>query len=162
MSAGQVMTIGIDPGQSGAIALLRAGSVVGLLDMPTVPRLHGKGQQIDPYALSTWMLEHTAGHDARAVIEAVSAMPGQGASSMFRFGESLGVVLGVCGALTLPIQWVRPADWKRRAGLLRKNKDAGRTLAIQMHPEVADQLTRKRDIGRADAILIARFGGDGI
>jgi crossover junction endodeoxyribonuclease RuvC len=125
--------------------------------MPTIPRLHGKGQQVDGYALSSWLLEQVAGDDVKVVIEAVAARPGQGVSSMFRFGEALGVVLGVCGALTLPVQWVRPAQWKRQAGLLGKDKDAARTLATQLHPEVANMLTRKRDIGRADAICIAHF-----
>jgi crossover junction endodeoxyribonuclease RuvC len=77
---------------------------------------------------------------------------------MFRFGESVGVVLSVCGALQLPVSWVRPGHWKRKAGLIGKDKGAARTLAIQLHPEVADLLTRKKDIGRADAVCIARFG----
>jgi crossover junction endodeoxyribonuclease RuvC len=149
--------IGIDPGQTGALAVMQAGKIATLLDMPTIPRLHGKGQQVDGYALSSWLLEQVAGDDVKVVIEAVAARPGQGVSSMFRFGEALGVVLGVCGALTLPVQWVRPAQWKRQAGLLGKDKDAARTLATQLHPEVANMLTRKRDIGRADAICIAHF-----
>jgi len=150
--------IGIDPGQSGALAVFLHGKVTALLDMPTSARLHGKGQQVDGYTLATWMMEQTAGDDVQVVIEAVSAMPGQGTASMFRFGESVGVVLGVCGALQLPVQWVRPAQWKRKAGLIGKPKDAARTLAIQLHPEIADKLTRKKDTGRADAVCIARFG----
>ena len=150
--------IGIDPGQSGALAVLFHGKITALLDMPTSARLHGKGRQVDGYALATWMLEQTAGDDVQVVIEAVAAMPGQGTASMFRFGESLGVVLGVCGALQLPVLWVRPAQWKRQAGLIGKDKDAARTLAIQLHPEIADKLTRKKDVGRADAVCIARFG----
>ncbi len=149
--------IGIDPGQTGALAVLQDGKVSALLDMPTSARLHGKGQQVDGYTLSTWLLEQTASNDVQVLLEAVSAMPGNGASSMFRFGESVGVVLGVCGALQLPIKWIRPVDWKRRAGLISKPKDAARTLAIQLHPEVSDCLIRKKDVGRADAICIAHF-----
>ena len=85
-------------------------------------------------------------------------MPGQGVSSTFHFGESVGVVLGVLGALQMPIRMVTPAKWKKAAGLLGRDKDAARTMAIQHHPEIADQLTRKKDIGRADAVCIARFG----
>ena len=151
-------TVGIDPGQTGALAVLNGGKITAILDMPTSARLHGKGLQVDGYTLSTWLLEETAGHNVQVLLEAVSAMPGQGVASMFRFGESLGVILGVCAALQLPIQWIRPVDWKRKAGLIGKDKDASRTLAIQRHPEVSDMLTRKKDSGRADAICIACFG----
>jgi len=91
-------------------------------------------------------------------IEALSALNRNGAASMFRFGESVGVVLGVCGALQLPVRWIRPSHWKRKAGLIGKEKDAARTLAIQLHPEISGKLTRKKDIGRADAVCIAHFG----
>ena len=85
-------------------------------------------------------------------------MPGQGVASTFRFGESVGVVLGVLGALQIPVRMVTPGRWKKAAGILGRDKDAARTLAIQHHPEIADRLTRKKDIGRADAVCIARFG----
>ena len=77
---------------------------------------------------------------------------------MFRFGESVGVVLGVCGALQLPMHYVTPQRWKKCAGLIGKEKDAARTLMIQQHPEISDMLTRKKDIGRADACCVAKFG----
>lgn len=150
--------LGFDPGQSGAIAAFDGQNITGLLDMPTMPRLHGKGHQVDPYTLTTALLNLYAGLDATAVIETVSAMPGQGVSSTFHFGESLGVVLGVLGALQIPVRMVTPSKWKKAAGLLGRDKDAARTLAIQLHPEVADQLARKKDVGRADAVCIARFG----
>ncbi len=150
--------LGFDPGQTGAVAAYDGEGIIGLIDMPTMTRLHGKGSQVDPYTLTTALLNLYAGRDATAVIEAVSAMPGQGVSSTFRFGESLGVVLGVLGALQVPVRMVTPGKWKKAAGLLGRDKDAARTLAIQLHPEVADQLTRKKDIGRADAVCIARFG----
>jgi len=153
-----VVILGCDPGQTGAIAAYDGTIITGLIDMPTMARLHGKGQQVDPYTLATEILDLCGGRNATVVIEAVSAMPGQGVSSMFRFGESVGVVLGVLGALQIPIRWVTPGRWKKAAGIVGKDKDAARSLAIQLHPEVADQLTRKRDVGRSDAILIARFG----
>ena len=154
----KTITLGIDPGQTGATAAYDGERVIGLIDMPTMTRLHGKGQQIDPYSLATALLDLCAGREASAVLETVSAMPGQGVSSTFHFGESVGVVLGVLGALQLPVRMVTPAKWKKAAGLMGRDKDAARTLAIQLHPEVADQLARKKDIGRADAALIARFG----
>ena len=151
--------IGIDPGQTGGMALLVRGQVDSLYDMPVSSRLHGKGQQIDAAELASMlrgaMLENPG---LVAHVEAVSAMPGQGVSSMFRFGESLGIILGVIGALGIPFRWVTPQKWKKAAGLIGKDKDAARTLAIQLHPECADRLTRKKDVGRADALLIARFG----
>ena len=152
------LSLGIDPGQTGAIAAFDGTRIVGLIDMPTMTRLHGQGQQVDPYTLTTAILDLRAGRDAVAIVEAVAARPGQGVSSMFRLGESVGVVLGVLGALQVPMRWVTPSVWKRRAGLLGQDKDAARSLAIQLHPEVADMLTRKKDVGRSDAILIASFG----
>ena len=154
-----MIIFGIDPGQTGAIAVLHNGHIEQVFDMPTMARLHGKGQQVDAYTLTSKLLSAASGHNQRrAVIEAVSAMPGQGVSSMFRFGESLGIVLGVLGALQIPVRWISPAKWKRAAGLTGKDKDAARTLALQLHPEVGDMLGRKKDTGRADAICIAHFG----
>ena len=150
--------LGFDPGQTGAVAAFDGERIEAVIDMPTMTRLHGKGQQVDPYTLATALIDLCAGREATAVLEAVSAMPGQGVSSTFHFGESVGVVLGVLGALQMPIRMVTPAKWKKAAGLLGRDKDAARTMAIQHHPEIADQLTRKKDIGRADAVCIARFG----
>ena len=154
-----MIIFGIDPGQTGAIAVLHDGRIEQVIDMPTAARLHGKGLQVDAYMLTSKLLAAASGHNQRrAVIEAVSAMPGQGVSSMFRFGESLGIVLGVLGALQIPVRWISPAKWKRAAGLTGKDKDTARTLALQLHPEVGDMLARKKDTGRADAICIAHFG----
>lgn len=139
--------------------MLHDGEVKQVIDMPTTARLHGKGQQVDAYTLTSELLAAASGHNQRrAIIEAVSAMPGQGVSSTFRFGEALGVVLGVLGALQIPVSWASPVRWKKAAGLYGKDKDAARTLALQLHPEAGDMLTRKKDIGRADAICIAHFG----
>ena len=150
--------LGFDPGQTGAIAAYDGERIEAVIDMPTMTRLHGKGNQVNPYALTTALIDLCAGREATAVLEAVSAMPGQGVTSTFHFGESVGVVLGVLGALQIPVRMVTPAKWKKAAGLLGRDKDAARTLAIQLHPEVADQLARKKDTGRADAVGIARFG----
>ena len=150
--------LGFDPGQTGAVAAYDGERIEAVIDMPTMTRLHGKGNQVDPYTLATALIDLCAGREATAVLEAVSAMPGQGVTSTFHFGESVGVVLGVLGALQIPVRMVTPAKWKKAAGLLGRDKDAARTLAIQLHPEVADQLARKKDTGRADAVGIARFG----
>lgn len=159
------MIIGIDPGQTGALAFYDHGKIVAVIDMPVMARTHGKGQQVDPYALATLIMANH-GHFGMAILEEVGARPakkstgengGQGVSSAFNFGDSFGAVRGVLGALQIPIERITPNTWKRKAGLVGKDKDAARTLAIQLHPEVADQLTRKKDIGRADAICIAHF-----
>lgn len=150
--------LGFDPGQTGAIAAFDGERIEAVIDMPTMTRLHGKGNQVDPYTLATALIDLCAGREATAVLEAVSAMPGQGVTSTFHFGESVGVVLGVLGALQMPVRMVTPGKWKKAAGLLGRDKDTARTLAIQLHPEVADQLARKKDVGRADAVCIARFG----
>lgn len=152
------MIIGIDPGQTGAIAALEKGKVVALHDMPVMARTHGKGFQIDPYELSSLIMRIGVASITGVVMEQVNSRPGQGAQATFNFGEGVGVIKGVIGALSLSLRMVTPQQWKKSAGLIRKDKDAARTLAIQMHPEVADQLTQKKDIGRADAIMVARFG----
>ena len=150
--------IGIDPGQTGAIASLENGKIVDLRDMPTMGRAHGKGHEVDPYELTSILLAMKFGKDATVLVEQVSAMPGNGGTSMFHFGESVGVILGVCGALQLPVRRIRPQHWKKKAGIIGKDKDAARGLAIRLHPEVSDMLTRKKDCGRADAVCIAEFG----
>lgn len=156
-----MISIGIDPGQTGAIAAINDGQVIALHDMPTSPRLHGKGQEVEGGQLATKLMDirsTAGGKQVVASLEAVSAMPGQGGSSMFRFGESFGVVKGVLRALQIPYVLVTPQKWKKASGLIGKDKDASRTLAIQQHPEVADMLTRKKDNGRADAICLAEYG----
>jgi len=148
-------TIGIDPGISGAIAWIRYGKVLKLEDMPTVAKSTGKGLQVDAHGLAKLM----AGNGScRVVVEAVSAMPGQGVTSMFSFGKSAGIIEGILAAYEIPYSFVRPQAWKKEFGLTGKIKDASRGLCLREHPEVADRLTRKKDNGRADAILIARYG----
>ena len=83
-------------------------------------------------------------------------MPGQGVASMFNFGMGYGIIQGVVSALGIPYELVTPQSWKKRAGLIGKDKDNARTMAQQLYPDAP--LGRKKDIGRADALLIARFG----
>ena len=150
--------IGIDPGQTGAIAVMEKGLVVQVVDMPVMARTHGKGQQVDASSLASELFGIGTGTISEVVMEQVGAMPGQGSTSMFNFGEGVGIVKGVLGALQIPVRMVTPQKWKKSAGLSGKDKDAARSLAIQLHPEAAEYLRRKKDVGRADAICIARFG----
>ena len=91
------------------------------------------------------------------VVEQVNAMPGQGVTSMFNFGQTFGAIKGVCAALELPIFLVRPSKWKKHFELINSSKDASRTKAIEMYPAISNQLARKKDVNKSDAILIARF-----
>ncbi len=96
-------------------------------------------------------------HNVRVVIEQVSAMPGQGVTSMFNFGQSFGILKGICSAMQLPVYFVRPAKWKKYFSLINSQKDASRTRAIEMFPYFSSQLSKKKDSNKADAILIASF-----
>ena len=95
--------------------------------------------------------------DIRVVIEQVSAMPGQGVTSMFNFGQSYGILKGICSAMQLPMFFVRPAKWKKYFNLINSQKDASRTRAIEIFPYFSTQLSKKKDSNKADAILIASF-----
>ena len=94
------------------------------------------------------------------VVEHVNAMPGQGVTSMFNFGQSFGVIKGICSALSIPIHFVRPTKWKKHFNLIKTNKDASRTKVIEVYPEISSKLSRKKDSNKADAILIARYFND--
>ena len=150
------MKIGIDPGNTGAIAILDAqDSVLSLFDMPCMALGKSDKQQVNPAELAR-ILKSNWTVDAVVYLERVSSMPGQGVVSMFNFGMGFGIIQGVCAAISLPVHLVAPNVWKRKAGLIGSEKDAARTLAQQLYPEA--MLGRQKDIGRADAILIARFG----
>ena len=95
--------------------------------------------------------------DIKVIIEQVSAMPGQGVTSMFNFGQSFGILKGICSAMQLPMYFVRPAKWKKYFNLINSEKDASRTKAIEVFPYFSSELSRKKDSNKADAILIASF-----
>lgn len=153
-----MIVIGIDPGVSGAIAVLGEG-VPALHDMPTMAKGRGKKRQVNAAALADLLIAaRESGDGVLVMLEQVGAMPGQGVSSMFGFGESFGAVRGACAALRLPLQLVTPQQWKRRFGLIGADKDLARTRAVELYPDVSAQLARKKDVGRADALLIARYG----
>jgi len=144
--------IGIDPGAtSGALAWFHDGELIDAIDMPVA------GGVISPVLLAHELRDIAIGgmDDAPTVIvEKVGARPGQGVSSMFKFGRSLGVIEGVVGGLGWPLQWQTPQAWKKHHGLIGKDKDAARLLALETWPHMADTFRRKMDVGRADAALI--------
>ena len=130
-----------------------------VFDMPVTEKLSGKGKEVNAYLLADFMAEmKVRDSEAMAVVERVGAMPGQGTTSMFGFGRSLGVIEGVLAGLGISVAWVTPQKWKKKFGLIKKEKDAARGLVLGMYPERSDLFARKKDGGRADAVLIGLSG----
>ena len=150
--------IGIDPGLNGAIAVLQENKVKEIFDVPVMPEGKKNKRQLNSAQLVKLLKDIISDNKEVAVIvENVSAMPGQGVTSMFNFGQTFGAIKGICAALGLPIFFVRPAKWKKHFDLINSSKDASRTKAIEMYPSLSDQLSKKKDVNKSDAILIARF-----
>ncbi len=153
-----MILIGIDPGVSGALSVYEHKKLIEVLDMPTMSEGKKNKKQINSAQLSLEIKKRVNGSDENAVvIEHVTAMPGQGVTSMFNFGQSFGVIKGICSALNLPVYFVRPVKWKKHFNLIGSSKDASRTKAIEMFPSFSDNMTRKKDANKADAILIGRY-----
>lgn len=147
--------LGVDPGLTGALALLHAdGSMHSVEDLPVMAR--GKGRvkhEIDPAALARLIRPHAM--DIKlAVVEQVGSMPGQGVASVFSMGHSLGCIVGVVQALDIPLRLVPPSVWKKRAGI-SSDKNLARSEAIRLWP--AAPLDRVKDHNRAEALLLARY-----
>ena len=155
-----MLIIGIDPGISGSICFFEDGKILDVVEMPTMTegkknKKQVNGSQIYNEILS--VINKSQQKDIRVVIENVSAMPGQGVTSMFNFGQSFGILKGICSAMQLPMFFVRPAKWKKYFNLINSNKDASRTKAIEIFPYFSSNLARKKDCNKADAILIANY-----
>ena len=150
--------IGIDPGLSGAIAVLENNQVLNIFDIPVMSEGKKNKRQLNSALLVNLLKENIDKEEEVAVVvEQVNAMPGQGVTSMFNFGQTFGALKGICAALELPIFFVRPSKWKKHFELINSSKDASRTKAIEMYPILSDQLSKKKDVNKSDAILIARF-----
>ena len=150
--------IGIDPGLSGAIAILENNKVLNIFDIPVMSEGKKNKRQLNSALLVNLIKENINKEEEVAVIvEQVNAMPGQGVTSMFNFGQSFGAIKGVCAALNLPIFFVRPSKWKKHFELINSSKDSSRTKVIEMYPSLSSQLSKKKDANKSDAILIARF-----
>ena len=153
--------IGIDPGLSGAIAILEHKKVLNIFDMPVMSEGKKNKKQLNSALLVSLLRENIVkDQEAVVVVEQVNAMPGQGVTSMFNFGQTFGAIKGICAALELPIFFVRPSKWKKHFELINSSKDSSRTKAIEMYPKLSNQLTKKKDVNKSDAILIARFFRD--
>ena len=153
--------IGIDPGLSGAISILENKKVLKIFDMPVMSEGKKNKRQLNSAQLVNIVRENINNNEEIAVVvEQVNAMPGQGVTSMFNFGQTFGAIKGVCAALSLPIYFVRPSKWKKHFELINSSKDASRTKVIEMYPYLSNQLSKKKDVNKSDAILIARFYSD--
>ena len=153
--------IGIDPGLSGAIAVLENNKVLNIFDIPVMSEGKKNKRQLNSALLVNLLKENIdKGEEVVVIIEQVNAMPGQGVTSMFNFGQTFGALKGICAALELPIFFVRPSKWKKHFELINSSKDASRTKAIEMYPKLSTQLAKKKDVNKSDAILIARFYSD--
>ena len=155
-----MLIIGIDPGISGSICFFEDGKIIDVIEMPTMAEGKKNKKQVNGVQIVNEFSKRINKNDnenTRVVIEQVSAMPGQGVTSMFNFGQSFGILKGVCAAMQLPMFFVRPARWKKYFNLLNSQKDASRTRAIEIFPYFSTQLSKKKDSNKADAILIASF-----
>ncbi len=158
-----MLIIGIDPGISGSICFFEDGKILDVINMPTMTNGKKNKKQVNGsqiYNEISKRIKKTGDQNIRVVIEQVSAMPGQGVTSMFNFGQSFGAIKGVCAALEVPIYFVRPSKWKKYFDLINSSKDASRTKVIEMYPTLSEQLSKKKDVNKSDAILIARFYSD--
>ena len=155
-----MIIIGIYPGISGSICFFENGKVLEVIEMPTMTEGKKNKKQVNGsqiYNEISKRISNNEKQDIRVIIENVSAMPGQGVTSMFNFGQSFGILKGICSAMRLPMYFVRPAKWKKYFNLINSEKDASRTRAIEIFPYFSSQLSKKKDSNKADAILIASF-----
>ena len=152
--------IGIDPGISGAICFFSDGKIIDVIEMPTMSEGKKNKKQVNGNQLFNEIksyLSTTDQEEVCVVVEHVTAMPGQGVTSMFNFGQSFGVIKGICSAMQLPIHFIRPTKWKKYFNLINTSKDASRSRAIEIFPKISEKLKRKKDSNKADAILIASY-----
>ena len=155
-----MLIIGIDPGISGSICFFKNGKILDVIEMPTMTEGKKNKKQVNGSQIYNEIFKRVnelETSDIRVIVEQVSAMPGQGVTSMFNFGQSFGILKGICSAMQLPIYFVRPAKWKKYFNLINSEKDASRTRAIEIFPHFSSQLSKKKDANKADAILIASF-----
>ena len=155
-----MLIISIDPGISGSICFFEDGKILDVVEMPTMTEGKKNKKQVNGsqiYNEISQRIKKIDKKDIKVIIEQVSAMPGQGVTSMFNFGQSFGILKGICSGMQLSMYFVRPAKWKKYFGLINSEKDASRTKVIEMFPYFSSQLSKKKDSNKADAILIAYF-----
>jgi|TARA_B110001452_G_scaffold189897_1_gene160104 crossover junction endodeoxyribonuclease RuvC len=155
-----MLIIGIDPGITGSLCFFDDGKIIDVIEMPNMPEGKKNKRQVNGAQIYHEIYSRIKNLDKKSVkvvIEQVSAMPGQGVTSMFNFGQSFGVLKGVCAAMQISTYFIRPTKWKKYFNLINSEKDASRTKAIEVFPYFASNLSKKKDSNKADAILIASF-----
>jgi len=151
--------IGIDPGLTGAVAVIKSDGELYVVDTPIIEVKKGKKMKKEylPSQMADILREYL-GANCHVFLEKVHSMPKQGVSSVFGFGEGYGLWIGMIAAFRLPMTLVTPQSWKKVIMSGMSDKDAARIRAQELFPKYSNLLSRKKDIGRADAILIAEYG----
>jgi crossover junction endodeoxyribonuclease RuvC len=151
-----MITIGVDPGLSGAIGILNEGRYVDVVDMPIVSKGSGSVKsEVDPAGLIKILRDYAPADEyVMAVLERVNAMPGQGVSSVFSLGDSFGCARSAIAACRFEMTYIAPAQWKKHFKLA-SDKEMSRALAIRMFPDAPLNLKKHSD--RAEALLMARW-----
>ena len=144
-----MLIIGIDPGISGSICFFQDGKIIDVVEMPTMTDGKKNKKQVNGSQIFNEIsdrIKKLDKNDIKVIIEQVSAMPGQGVTSMFNFGQSFGILNGICSAMQLPMYFVRPAKWKKYFNLINSEKDASRTKAIEIFPYFSVHLSKKKGL----------------
>ena len=155
-----MLIIGIDPGISGSLCFFEDGKIIDVIEMPVMAEGKKNKRQVNGSQIYNEIykrIKDIEKKNIKVIIEQVSAMPGQGVTSMFNFGQSFGILKGICSAMNLSMYFVRPAKWKKHFNLINASKDASRTKAIEIFPYFSENLSKKKDANKADAILIASY-----
>ena len=127
------------------------------IDLPTMADGKKNKRQLNSAHLSQYISSNITNiNKTVVVVEQVNAMPGQGVTSMFNFGQTFGAIKGISATLKLPI-FCKTSKWKKHFELINSSKDASRTKVIEMYPSFAEKLSKNKDVNKSDAILIARF-----
>ena len=157
--------IGIDPGLNGAVGVVWDSELAHcdpqVFDTPTMMVSGIKNKRVHNTAAMAAILKpwSTIAEKVLVVLENVHSMPKQGVASSFSFGQGLGMWQGIIAAFGMPLEMPSPQRWKKEILADQgKDKDASRFKAIQLYPALASQLSRKKDDGRAEAILMAEYG----
>lgn len=150
--------VGIDPGKTGALAILHADGSAQFFDVPRIT-LKKKDKPAWSEWSNSWSTALRWAAPDMVVIEDIAARPGQGVTSMFTFGRTLGFAHGIVGSVcTCPIHFVTPSQWKAKLGLLNSDKGASREKCRTLYPSTAASVARVKDDGRAEALLLAHYG----